>query len=635
MNTTLLRKFINRRLLYSTLHALWLSACFYNTASAQAEDNIWVFGTDAALDLNSGIPMSLSGFTTYSGEGSASVSDASGNILFYSDSNRVRNKLDAVMPNGAGLAIQDPETSTQGMAICQLPGSDSLYYLFTIDAQGAATGYLRYNIIDMSLDGGNGDIIPTGKNIILDSFVHEKMTIVRDAGCYYWLVTYSDINMEFHSFRITETGFEPAVISSSTIPSTAIGELKISPDGTKLAMATYLSYVELADFNRSTGVVSGFMTTNLSPNLAPFATTYGCSFSAGSNMLYVSSNDKIFQYDLGGWPSSFLIASSAYMFPFTAPYPQLRLASNGKIYLPDAPVNISVINNPDLPGPACNPVPSIMPVGGGASLLFGLGTSIVTNSKPTVVAGSVYDSIVCYVDSMVLDPSPGRDVYIWDDGSAGQTRTIYSSGTYWVRYGTSCDQTVDTFHITIIGDDIYIHNEDPTTACWGELIDLVADDVPGYTYEGSPASYIADPASPVTTMNATNGTVTLKVSYPGCPDFYRFFRIFAIDCFPIEPIAGTIPFGNMQKKTAVGEPDPGDFNITAYPNPTYDYVTIKIEGYRGTAAVITICDLLGRTLKTQKVTGRETRINMSNLSPGMYLIKYTDNPRAKTVIIKK
>src|SRR5690606_31896879 len=133
---------------------------------------IWAFGFNAALDLNSGTPVPLSGFMISANEGTASIADSDGNLLFYSAGQQVWNKDHDFMPNGTGILGHDG-SGTQSVAISKYPGSDSLYYLFTLENMenivysGTTIGYLRYNIIDMSLDGGLGDVIPTEKNILL------------------------------------------------------------------------------------------------------------------------------------------------------------------------------------------------------------------------------------------------------------------------------------------------------------------------------------------------------------------------------------------------------------------------------------------------------------------------------------
>ncbi|MBX9449099.1 MAG: hypothetical protein KL787_05015 [Taibaiella sp.] len=250
-------------------------------ARAQAEDNIWAFGYNAALDLNSGSPVALSGFMTMANEGTASIADGDGNLLFYSAGQQVWNKDHDLMPNGTGI-LGHSGSGTQSVAISKYPGSDSLYYLFTLEnyenIPWSTIGYLRYNIIDMSLDGGLGDVITTEKNIVLDSFMGEKMVVVNDDGCGYWLVSYNYETSAYHSYRITEEGIDLPVISSGASACGIVGEIKISPDRSKIGNAAYIEGgVEVASFDVSTGSVSDFISLGaMSP--------YGVGFSPNSEV---------------------------------------------------------------------------------------------------------------------------------------------------------------------------------------------------------------------------------------------------------------------------------------------------------------------------------------------------------------
>lgn len=60
--------------------------------------------------------------------------------------------------------------------------------------------------------------------------------------------------------------------------------------------------------------------------------------------------------------------------------------------------------------------------------------------------------------------------------------------------------------------------------------------------------------------------------------------------------------------------------INIYPNPANDVVNIKIESYESDD-VITIMDISGRTLIAETVTNNEMKVDVSNLSKGLYIIK--------------
>ena len=77
--------------------------------------------------------------------------------------------------------------------------------------------------------------------------------------------------------------------------------------------------------------------------------------------------------------------------------------------------------------------------------------------------------------------------------------------------------------------------------------------------------------------------------------------------------------------------------VSAYPNPTTDFLNLKVENYDNTNLSYKLFDISGKLLETKKITGNETSIVMSNLVPATYFIKVTEgNKEIKTFkIIKK
>lgn len=104
--------------------------CFLSTVSfAQGEANWWYFGYNtgyAGLDFNGGSPVAVTNGQLSTYEGCASISDAAGNLLFYTDGIKVWNKNHVQMPNGFGL--MGATSSTQAALIVQRPGSAAIYY---------------------------------------------------------------------------------------------------------------------------------------------------------------------------------------------------------------------------------------------------------------------------------------------------------------------------------------------------------------------------------------------------------------------------------------------------------------------------------------------------------------------------
>jgi hypothetical protein len=75
-----------------------------------------------------------------------------------------------------------------------------------------------------------------------------------------------------------------------------------------------------------------------------------------------------------------------------------------------------------------------------------------------------------------------------------------------------------------------------------------------------------------------------------------------------------------------------------YPNPSIDYLQLKIENYKSSILYFSLYNLNGELLESKKVISNEiTIIKMQNLVPSTYLLKITDgNNEIKTFnIIKK
>ena len=65
-------------------------------------------------------------------------------------------------------------------------------------------------------------------------------------------------------------------------------------------------------------------------------------------------------------------------------------------------------------------------------------------------------------------------------------------------------------------------------------------------------------------------------------------------------------------------------NIQLFPNPTTNYLTLKIEeAYK--SASYQLIDLQGKVIKSNKVDGDETTIKMEGLPTSIYFLSISDN----------
>lgn len=77
----------------------------------------------------------------------------------------------------------------------------------------------------------------------------------------------------------------------------------------------------------------------------------------------------------------------------------------------------------------------------------------------------------------------------------------------------------------------------------------------------------------------------------------------------------------------IGIDEAKDINLTvaAYPNPTTDFLTLKVENYDKENLTYQLYDISGKLLENKKIEGNETNLVMSNLIPASYFLKVTDN----------
>ncbi len=83
-------------------------------------------------------------------------------------------------------------------------------------------------------------------------------------------------------------------------------------------------------------------------------------------------------------------------------------------------------------------------------------------------------------------------------------------------------------------------------------------------------------------------------------------------------------------KDNVGVQQPYDISddILLSPNPVMDYVQVSSKAFNGKRLTLTVCNLQGMVLMRTEMTGTTQNINLSQLSPGMYLV-VVDNERVK------
>jgi gliding motility-associated-like protein len=456
---------------YTFLFLAWVLIA--TTKSYGQLENVWVFGSHAGIDFNSGSPVvtltAIEGF----GEANASVCDADGHLLFYTEGSKVWNRNHVLMSNGSDLtpisvpssmsALSSVTTSTaQGAVIVPMPDNPNKYYIFSLtsyELQGDR-GKLYYSILDMSLNGGLGNIVAGQKGIFLDSSLSESMVATLGDECNIWLITRSANGLVYKAYEITTTGINPVPVLSNVgtdLDENDLGfRLAVSPDRKRLSSGKTLYH-----FNGLTGELSDPVT--LFPNPVTNDTvTYGLCFSSDNSKLYVDvqqsfwANSHILQFDLSSGNAAVINASAINVgYPFTAT--DLKMGPDGKIYfismggdIGNLPVTtLGRINNPNLAGTACQYVVNALPFNLNCAAYFGLPSVVPVFKRDTLIqAQSVL--VPCFTNEITLSAISEGYNFLWSDGTTGNQLTVNQSGMYYVSYREApCKYHVDTFHITM------------------------------------------------------------------------------------------------------------------------------------------------------------------------------------------
>ncbi|MFV7235203.1 T9SS type B sorting domain-containing protein [Flavobacterium sp. ZB4R12] len=413
---------------------LFLLTLYTTLVFSQQEASVWCFGSGAGLKFNpdGSVTTVISGVSAP--QGCSTISDSNGSLLFYSNGVTIWNKIHQPMVT----YLLGDYNATQTSAILQKPGTTNLYYLFTLDV-GALSNGLRYTEVDMNLNNGLGGVT-ANRNVLIYTPTCEKITIVKHAnGTDYWVITHGWKSNAFYAHLVTANGIStnPVISNTGTVINNsmgqigAIGNMKISPDGTKLIVCnTFFNNAELFDFNTTTGIVSN-------PNViinSPFEIT-GAEFSSNSTVLYVSEKARgsIFQFDL----TSANIASTKIEISTSGKMlGSLQLAINNKIYIASWSGNsLDVINDPNISGLGCNFQMDGLSLGGTGLSMLGLPSFCQSYFNPSFTIKNV---CLGTTSEFTLSASQTITSASWDfgDGNASNainpTHTYAATGTYSV-----------------------------------------------------------------------------------------------------------------------------------------------------------------------------------------------------------
>lgn len=341
------------------LFFLFVCSFSFSQTTEIKRTNHWYFGNGAGLDFSSGMAVADTTGSLHTYEGSSVMSDINGNLLFYTDGDTVWNKNHQPMLNGTGLmGCGNWGSSANTGLIVPKPGSSFVYYIFTTDcAENFPGNGFRYSIVDMSLNGGLGDII--NKNNFLFSPSVEGIAATKHCnGTDFWVVAHEFNNNNFHAYKIDANGLDttPVISAVGLIYTDFVVYLQFAPNGSKLASGYNNLYDidQLFDFNNSTGEICNVINLH-----GFFGNGYSPLFSSDNSKLYYMRSSKyIYQYDLFAGNDSTSISNTwniVYEGPDNSSFGALSNGADNKIYIASPwDDTISVINSPNNYGGASN-----------------------------------------------------------------------------------------------------------------------------------------------------------------------------------------------------------------------------------------------------------------------------------------
>jgi len=375
--------------------AATLCCCHFFCVS-QNRNSVWCFGDSAGIDFSSGIPVTFS--SSVDGRGSCvSIADSNGQLLFYAATMRayasntematfVFDRNHDIMLNGDSIVGR---LWYQELVIIPNPANDSTYYLFSISITD--TFGIVYSVIDMRLNNGLGAV--TVKNVQLQSFplVDCLNAVKHGNGRDWWVIFRRDPQFnpsnEFLTYLINPSGISNYTQQNVGGPIYSNNaDIAFSHSGNKVAVTSYNGLIEILNFDRCTGQLTLQHHIQTGVLVSPTPALWSVAFSPDESKLYISNCDTttyLFQYDLN---AANIATSKDTLWTISSPKyvgGGLKLAPDNKIYMsswydnqlmfpypyPDTVynmynMNLSVINQPDSLGSACDFQPYSFYLGG-------------------------------------------------------------------------------------------------------------------------------------------------------------------------------------------------------------------------------------------------------------------------------
>lgn len=334
----------------------------------QNETNNWYFGDNSGIDFNYGQFSLLNDGNMSTPAGCSSISNSNGELLFYTNGNKVWNSIHEIMPNGSDLNAE--VENIQSSIIIPDTTNPNIYYILTTRTS-ETNGGIYYSRVEF--DNNNPLGIVTASNVRITYNSTERLTAIHSPETNSIKVVglgTSDsadgpVINKFYVINVGENGNSPQ--TTPVLVNTEVVERTFYSNSSSMKFSPNGEYIAIGDDGNGYSGVYVYTFDNLNNTLSPYKIinagylfmpipVYGLEFSADSEMIYFSGN-----YNNVGYLHSYFLnnnddlAQKALIdFSQEFLFGSLQLASNSKIYMANFTSNepyffnkLSVINSPE------------------------------------------------------------------------------------------------------------------------------------------------------------------------------------------------------------------------------------------------------------------------------------------------
>jgi gliding motility-associated-like protein len=504
------------------LYLLCLTLLLNFILHAQMQHNQLLIGAGSGIDFSTDPPSPISvETTTLNDRRNSSISDGSGNLLFYADHFKVFQADGAEMPNGTFSQFCNESI------IVPDPGNSNRYYLI----RSRLNSGIDYSLIDLSLNDGNGAIVEGLKEVSLTNQGGRLMTATKASSPGHWVISVDNANGSNNCWvRTYSLGVDGISFHEQSSASWAwvswyndIDDARISPDCSTIAVTFKGHYFGLFQYDNESGSVTNSLSASFD-NLSSFPTTSRLEFSPSGQYLYTTSdNSAIVQFDLSSFNGVTINASSTTIAScgFGSCAYDVKLGRDGRIYVLNPAANsIGVINQPDEPGPQSDYIATLIDLTIQSGALF----PRTANLLCTTVAFQPEVIEVCLGDetAFTLSGSANAESIIWNFGDpnaseeantsteANPTYTYSEPGSYNVSVEVNALGETQTFElIAVVYAPPVVTLEPSYFFCAGEPLSLEAGIADAYEWStGATTSSISVTTSGVYSVTLTTGLCT-------------------------------------------------------------------------------------------------------------------------------